>query len=101
MKKFFVLAVVLSLMCSCDALVDQVTCSKCGGSGKCQNCDGTGKVLYVFKCGECNGSGKCQSCNGRGYTIHLDDVPDAKDNRLQMEFCGILLQPNDVDVGRR
>ncbi len=88
MKKFFVFATFFALMCSCDAIVDQVTCSKCSGSGQCQNCGGDGIVYLVVKCGECAGSGKCQSCNGRGYTVNLGK-PDAQDKHLRLELCGI------------
>jgi hypothetical protein len=87
MKKLFVLAAVLALMCSCDAIVP-TTCSKCGGSGKCQNCGGDGIVYLVVKCGECGGSGKCQSCNGRGYAADMNK-PGAKDKSLRLELCGI------------
>lgn len=38
------------------------TSAKACGSGKCQVCDGTGRVT----CKTCRGTGKCTSCNGTG-----------------------------------
>jgi hypothetical protein len=63
-------------------------------------CGGDGIVYLVVKCGECAGSGKCQSCNGRWYTINLDK-PGAKERLRDMEFCGILLKPDEAEVPRR
>lgn len=54
------------------------TCSRCGGSKKCQTCSGTGKKYdygtsslithekYVQRCGVCNGTGRCGVCDGKG-----------------------------------
>jgi len=57
------------LLGSCDDLVEKsVTCSACGGTGECQNCKGTGKIL-LMTCSECNGSGKCQTCGGTGKSL--------------------------------
>ncbi|MDO8725055.1 MAG: hypothetical protein Q7J35_03185 [Candidatus Methanoperedens sp.] len=48
------------------------TCTACKGSGKCQNCHGTGKIpatlveLYDKPCRLCGGTGKCHVCKGKG-----------------------------------
>ena len=57
---------------------NRVTCSKCGGSGVCTSCRGSGRGMT---CGACNGRGKkenfgygvttwgtCTSCAGKGYS---------------------------------
>lgn len=55
-------------------------CSRCYGSGKCQICDGYGKIYnpstgkrnkkctscYSDKCKKCGGDGKCAYCAGKG-----------------------------------
>lgn len=57
-----------------------VVCNWCGGSKKCEDCGGTGKIKRkkygIFnssyeateKCVLCNGTGVCYKCQGKGYT---------------------------------
>jgi len=53
-------------------------CRDCDGSGKCQQCGGTGQHL-AGPCVMCSGTGKCPTCVGRGvpvsYTLS-DFLPD-------------------------
>jgi|GEM_PF-4439474 hypothetical protein len=48
------------------------TCQRCGGSGKCQVCNGYGKTGSVFssQCQACDpkGTGRCDRCKGAGHT---------------------------------
>ena len=45
-------------------------CKTCDESGKCWNCQGSGKdPVTKNKCNTCHGSGKCQICQGKGYII--------------------------------
>ena len=50
-------------------------CSKCNGTGKCQNCKGSGRYgypgvgpidRYPDQCIPCQNSGVCPSCYGTG-----------------------------------
>lgn len=41
-------------------------CSKCKGSGKCQNCGATGRK-YGKLCMNCMGDKKCYKCEGKGW----------------------------------
>jgi hypothetical protein len=45
-------------------------CGKCSGSGRCQFCHGTGKILGNLNskraCETCKGSGVCYICRGKG-----------------------------------
>ncbi|MBR2958091.1 MAG: hypothetical protein IKC19_00490 [Bacteroidales bacterium] len=49
-----------------------VTCDRCNGSGKCQECGGTGHTDgiggHTESCHACQ-HGKCVGCQGRGYNI--------------------------------
>ena len=56
------------------------SCNYCGGSGKCKNCEGRGKInktqidviggdpMYYYKdeCNICIGTGYCSYCQGQG-----------------------------------
>lgn len=62
----------------------KIECPKCGGSGDCFKCDGTGVIhhgaaeliasVVTFgavgrgseECSSCEGTGKCRKCQGRG-----------------------------------
>lgn len=52
----------------------QLTCSKCGGSGACSLCKGSGTMVILHvsrtnetvKCLPCGGTGKCRECGGKG-----------------------------------
>lgn len=44
------------------------TCSKCGGTGTCASCSGSGHRDCTSS--QCN-NGTCTKCNGRGYYIYL------------------------------
>lgn len=37
-------------------------CGRCGGNGRCPNCNGLGS----YKCTDCGGSGTCRKCQGSG-----------------------------------
>jgi len=66
-----VFGMILMALVSCDIndLVEKaVTCSVCGGTGDCQNCNGTGKTALIFNCSVCKGTGECQNCNGTGFS---------------------------------
>ena len=52
----------------------RVICPTCLGTGKCQNCNGKGKVKIFFKCKVCMGTGKCQDCD--------------KDIEVDCPYCG-------------
>lgn len=44
-------------------------CPACSGTGKCQNCNGTGYVGIPFlggTCPRCKGNCNCKRCNGKG-----------------------------------
>ena len=41
-------------------------CSRCMGSGRCIECDGTGGLTDGVKCKVCNGRGRCRACLGTG-----------------------------------
>ena len=46
-----------------------VQCTGCNGSGMCQNCNGTGRNLYMTdyrECVGCGGLGRCGFCAGQG-----------------------------------
>ena len=45
----------------CDG-TGRITCKKCHGSGDCPTCNGSGLV----SCHHCNGTGHCPTCNGTG-----------------------------------
>lgn len=50
-------------------------CYTCHGSGRCQDCGGTGRsklkgVLAAGGCALCDASGRCYKCDGKGYTVH-------------------------------
>lgn len=50
-------------------------CYRCIGSGKCEDCHGSGRskltgVLAASGCALCDASGRCYKCNGKGYTVH-------------------------------
>lgn len=52
-----------------------VDCFRCNGSGKCEDCGGSGRskltgVLAAGGCALCDASGRCYKCNGKGYTVH-------------------------------
>jgi hypothetical protein len=47
-----------------------VTCSQCGGSGRCPSCGGSGS-----NCGRCYSSGRCQRCGGSGKEVILRRAP--------------------------
>lgn len=62
-----------SIPCAnCNAKgVISVPCPKCLGSGKCGNCQGSGRHVSAFSneslpCPWCNGGGNCRACNGSG-----------------------------------
>lgn len=48
------------------------TCRGCNGSGRCQQCGGTGRKTNnhigggTYSCSLCHGTGRCQSCAGTG-----------------------------------
>ena len=48
-------------------------CGRCHGSGRCQNCGGSGKVYdycsasVSSKSKYTSGRGRCGACNGKGY----------------------------------
>jgi hypothetical protein len=52
----------------------EVTCSKCGGSGACSLCKGSGTMVIshvakpdeTVKCSPCKGTGQCRDCGGDG-----------------------------------
>lgn len=52
----------------------KVMCPTCLGSGKCQNCNGKGRVKLFFKCKVCKGTGKCPDCE--------------KDQKINCPQCG-------------
>jgi hypothetical protein len=47
-------------------------CGPCGGSGKCDMCEGTGTTDFgstdgkLKTCGHCKGTRKCRYCGGTG-----------------------------------
>lgn len=47
-------------------------CAFCSGSGKCEECNGTGINPHLnssdASCPHCSGSGKCPECNGAGLS---------------------------------
>ncbi|MBR3929271.1 MAG: hypothetical protein IKJ65_09745 [Clostridia bacterium] len=50
-------------------------CYRCSGSGRCEDCHGSGRskltgVLGASGCALCEASGRCYKCNGKGYTVH-------------------------------
>ena len=59
---------------------EPVTCKSCNGSGKCHQCEGSGRVVVgrsagfagssgypiYGECPRCGGTKNCQTCNGRG-----------------------------------
>ena len=50
-------------------------CNRCHGSGRCEDCGGSGKskftgVLAAGGCALCDASGDCYKCGGKGYTVH-------------------------------
>ena len=44
------------------------TCSRCGGTGDCQQCGGDGSD-WLETCTDCEGTGVCQECDGDGEVI--------------------------------
>lgn len=53
-----------------------VSCSACGGTGRCLSCNGTGDrgdthnwddTKVYMKCTSCSGSGRCYICRGTGH----------------------------------
>ena len=71
MKKTAILLIILMLIsigilsgCASTKLKE---CSVCGGSGKCNRCDGTGwAVDWDLECDNCKGTGNCPVCKGSG-----------------------------------
>lgn len=47
----------------------KITCSSCGGSGKCRMCGGYGVSVGTdnYNCKTCYGTKKCPGCRGNGY----------------------------------
>lgn len=50
-------------------------CRKCGGSGECDRCEGSGQRVSLDGrtkeyCTTCHGTGECQGCGGDGKTRH-------------------------------
>jgi DnaJ-class molecular chaperone len=68
--------------------VDDIGCSKCGGSGgsstltTCGTCHGQGQVTQTTTCSNCRGTGQitvdnqiaCPVCNGNGYVTNWGTV---------------------------
>lgn len=56
----------------------QTPCVGCGGSRRCTNCRGKGRIpeysvhgyMNYRECGTCRGSGICSTCNGTGIDIY-------------------------------
>lgn len=51
-------------------------CPRCGRSGKCPACKGSGKQLaygnrHLETCSTCHGSGRCPTCNGSGQKARI------------------------------
>jgi hypothetical protein len=52
----------------------ELACAKCGGSGACSLCKGSGTMVIshvakpdeTVKCAPCKGTGKCRDCGGKG-----------------------------------
>lgn len=79
MKKILIaLTVLIAFIVAAPTLVDArrhyETCSSCGGSGDCWQCDGKGYITeedekgneIKVECNECYGSGNCSLCGGTG-----------------------------------
>ena len=48
-------------------------CTQCGGSGECDDCNGTGRS-GVNNCPYCGGSKDCGVCGGSGREFIVEDV---------------------------
>ena len=44
------------------------TCSRCDGTGDCQQCGGDGSD-WLETCTDCEGTGICQDCDGDGEVL--------------------------------
>ena len=79
MKKILIaLAVLIAFIVAVPTLVDarrhRETCSTCGGSGNCWDCDGKGYLIdedengneIEVECDVCYGTGYCPLCGGTG-----------------------------------
>ena len=104
MKKFVSLALLLltiaiiPMSCSGDDNEDKVggagtktvslACLPCNGNGRCQRCDGVGKVdslIYKVNCRFCKGAGNCAICRGTGHV----DIAVSKDmDANNLSRCG-------------
>lgn len=53
-------------------------CPTCKGTGKCQNCDGTGVITVNFPvvCERCKGTGECKTCRGTGEVSMIRIKPE-------------------------
>jgi hypothetical protein len=51
-------------------MLTQLDCQFCEGSGKCEECNGTGTNPHLDsatpKCAHCSGTGVCPECDGSG-----------------------------------
>jgi DnaJ-class molecular chaperone len=68
-KKLFVALVLLVPAVGCGvvtAVVEEVKCSRCDGTGLCPWCGGSGKVGLIFeeRCDVCKGKRVCPKCKG-------------------------------------
>lgn len=63
--KRVILALIIVLSVSLMLVSCAIECSRCGGTGKCDVCKGTGSQ-YERACDACNGTGECPACLGDG-----------------------------------
>jgi len=88
-----------------DAHIIRGTCPTCGGSRKCQRCDGEGKWFYelelmMIDCEDCGGTGACPDCADVPVWVIAPEAREAMvvAVRLELTRAGITA-PLDIAKG--
>ena len=65
-KRLVFVSILMVLFLTIFTGCSEPKCGKCGGTGDCTNCNGTGKIIMNNKCYVCSGDSKCDICSGTG-----------------------------------